>query len=290
MDRVWRAMLADLRLQLLSVFSVAVAFVCLAATLLVVVNVDTLRGKWSQSARASVYLDPDVDGETIQAVQAALRKTPGVTSVEYVSSEQARAEVIGTTEDEALARLPEDAFPSSIEVKLQDESARERVEQLAGQLASLPAVESVETYGAWGQRLSKLLTGGVQAALLLVSIVLASVVSVVGSTMRMALARRRTEVEVLKMVGATDSYVRGPFVIEGATQGGLGALLALVIMGVVYLLVKDAFDGALGTLIGATPTFLPLTICAGLVLLGASIGALSAFGSLRRLLGSTVTS
>lgn len=289
-DRVWRAMLADLRLQLLSVFSVAVAFVCLAATLLVVVNVDSLRGKWSQSARASVYLDPDVEGATIQAVQAALRKTPGVTNVDYVSSEQARAEVLGTTQDEALVRLPEDAFPSSIEVTLEDESARERVEQLANQLATLPAVESVETYGAWGQRLSKLLTGGVQAALLLVSIVLASVVSVVGSTMRMALSRRQTEVEVLKMVGATDSYVRGPFVIEGASQGGLGALLALAIMGAVYLLVKDAFDGALGTLIGATPTFLPFTICAALVLLGAGIGALSAFGSLRRLLGSTVSS
>ena len=53
------------------------------------------------------------------------------------------------------------------------------------------------------------------------------------------------------MVGATDSYVRGPFVVEGATQGGLGALLAVLLMGLLFLIVRDAFDGSLGTLIGA---------------------------------------
>jgi cell division transport system permease protein len=128
----------------------------------------------------------------------------------------------------------------------------------------------------------------VQAALLLVLIVLASVVSVVGSTMRMALSRRRTEVEVLKMVGATDSYVRGPFVMEGAAQGGTGALLAILIMGAIHLILKDAFDGALGSLLGASPQFLPIHFCLALVVLGAGIGAMSAFASLRRLLSSSV--
>lgn len=288
-DRVWRAILSDLRLQFLSVFSVAVAFVCLASTLLVAVNVQSLRGSWAKSARASVYLRSDADAETVQAVRAALLAAEGVTEVKYVSSEQARQDVVGSTEDEALSALPQEAFPASLEVVLRDDAAQGRIQQLSDQLNALPAVESVETYAAWGKRLNKFLTGGVQAALLLVAIVLASVVSVVGSTMRMALSRRSTEVEVLKMVGATDSYVRGPFVMEGAVQGGLGALLAILILGTVYLLLKDAFDGALGSLLGATPHFLPVTFCLGLVTLGAAIGALSAFASLRRLLSSYVS-
>ena len=287
-ERVIRAILADLRLQFLSVFSVAVAFVCLTSTLLVAVNIEHLRGGWSKSARASVYLKADTDHEAVQAMRSALLHAEGVTDVRYVSSDAARQDVVGNSDDEALAGLPPEAFPASLEVSLSDEAAQDRAKQLAQQLAALPAVESVETYGAWGKRLNKFLSGGVHAAMLLVLIVLASVMSVVGSTMRMALARRRTEVEVLKMVGATDSYVRGPFVVEGATQGGLGALLAILIMLCVYLILRDSFDGALASLVGATPQFLPVAFCFGLVLLGAAIGALSAFASLRRLLSTSV--
>lgn len=287
-ERVGRAILADLRLQVLSIFSVAVAFVCLTATLLVVVNIESVRGSWSNSARASVYLRPGTDAETIQTVRGALLRAEGVSAVDYVSSAQAREDVMGNTHDEALAALPEEAFPSSLEVHLSEAGAQDRIKRLAEQLQALPAVERVETYAAWGKRLNKFLAGGAQAALMLVLIVLASVMSVVGSTMRMALSRRSTEVEVLKMVGATDSYVRGPFVMEGAVQGGVGAILAIVIMACIHLIIKDAFDGALASLIGVSPRFLPLSFCLGLVVLGAGIGALSAFASLRRLLGTQV--
>ncbi len=286
LERAFRAALAEIRLHLLSVFSVAVAFVCLSATLLVAFNIDSVRSRWAQTGRASVYLASDAEPKTIQTVRKALLAAEGVTKVDYVSAEQAREEVMGSTEDEALAGLPEEAFPASLEVTLTDDAAAARIEKLATQLEALPAVEAVETYQAWGERLDKLLRGGAQAALVLLLVVLAAVVSVVGSTMRMALSRRRTEVEVLKMVGATDGYVRGPFVIEGAAQGGLGALFAVSLMGILFLIVRDSFDGTLGTLLGASPQFLPLLACVGLVVLGAVIGALSAYASLRRLIGS----
>lgn len=284
--RALRAVLADLKLHLLSVFSVAVAFVCLAATLLVSVNIDAVRQKWAENGRASVYLTADVEPARVQAVRKALLASQGVIEARYVSSEQARAEVIESSTDEALAGLPADAFPASLEVSLVDDEAATRLERLAQQLEALPAVETVETYGAWGERLDRLLAGGVTVALILLAVVLAAVISVVGSTIRLALSRRSREVEVLKMVGATDSYVRGPFVLEGAAQGGLGALVAIVLCGLLYLIIKDAFHGALGTLLGASPQFLPLMICAGLVVLGSLLGAASAFASLRRLLGS----
>lgn len=284
--RALRAVLADLKLHLLSIFSVAVAFVCLSATLLVSVNIDAVRHKWAETGRASVYLNPGVEPARIQAVRQALLASKGVTEVKYISSEQARAEVIEGTTDEALVGLPADAFPASLEVSLVDQAAGERINAMASQLKSLPAVEGVETYAAWGERLDRLLAGGVTVALILLAVVLGAVISVVGSTMRLALSKRSREVEVLKMVGATDSYVRGPFIVEGAAQGGFGALLAILLCGLLYLVIKDAFHGALGTLLGASPQFLPFLLCLGLVALGSGLGALSAFASLRRLLGN----
>lgn len=283
-ERAWRGSRNDWRLHLLSIFSVAVAFVCLASAVLVVVNVHGIRTRWAETGRASVFLKPDATPEQIEQLSKALRQTRGVTDVRHVTSEEARKEVTGQKGDEVLAALPTEAFPASLEVRVADEAAVERLGKLASQLQALPAVESVETYQSWSERLGALLKGGVTASIVLALVVLAAVVSVVSSTIRLTLQRRRIEVEILKLVGATDSYVRRPFVLEGAAQGGIGALLALLLLGVLYAIVRGNFDGELGTLLGMAPTFLPWFVCSGMIALGALLGAAAAYGSLRRLL------
>jgi cell division transport system permease protein len=283
-SRAFRGAKNDWRLHALSMFSVAVAFVCLAAALLLVVNVGQVRSRWAESGRASVYLRKNATAEQVGAIEKALKASDGVTSVRVVSSEEARRELLGLTNDPVLDALPTEAFPASLEVAIESDVASERLAKLATQLGALPAVESVETYGAWSERLASLLTGGVSASLLLAGVVLAAVISVVSSTIRLSLQRRRIEVEVMKLVGATDSYVRRPFVVEGAAQGGLGALMAIMLLGVLFGIVQSHFDGNLAALLGAKPVFLPWTVVLGLVASGALLGAIAAYGSLRKLL------
>jgi len=282
--RAFRGAKNDWRLHALSVFSVAVAFVCLAAALLLVVNVGQVRSRWAESGRASVYLRKNATAEQVGAIEKALKQSEGVTQVKIVSSEDARRELVGLTNDPVLDALPTEAFPASLEVGIESAVAAERLGKLASQLAALPAVESVETYAAWSDRLASLLSGGVSAALLLAGVVLAAVVSVVSSTIRLSLQRRRIEVEVMKLVGATDAYVRRPFVVEGAAQGGFGALLAILLLGVLFGIVQSHFDGNLAALLGTAPVFLPWTLTFGLVGAGALLGAIAAYGSLRKLL------
>jgi cell division transport system permease protein len=284
LERAWRGARSDWRLHLLGVFSVAVAFVCLASALLVVVNVDSVRARWAETGRASVYLEPAATPAQISAIEKALLGTEGVTEVRFVSSEDARREVLAGSNDDMLAKLPAEAFPASLEVRVADEAGIARLGKLETQLEALPAVESVETYQAWSERLGSLLAGGVTASLLLAMIVLGAVISVVSSTIRLTLQRRRIEVEVLKLVGATDSYVRKPFVIEGAAQGALGAVLAIALLGVLYGIVRGHFDGQLAILLGAGPSFLPWTLAAAMIVLGGLLGAGAAYASLRRLL------
>lgn len=283
-QRAIRGAKNDWRLHALSMFSVAVAFVCLAAALLLVVNVGQVRSRWAESGRASVYLRKNATAEQVATIERALKASEGVRQVKVVSSEDARRELVGLTNDPVLDALPTEAFPASLEVAIESNTAAERLSKLAAQLGALPAVESVETYGAWSDRLASLLTGGVSAALLLAGVVLAAVVSVVSSTIRLSLQRRRIEVEVMKLVGATDSYVRRPFVVEGAAQGGVGALLAIALLGVLFTIVERHFDGNLAALLGGTPVFLPWTLVLGLVASGALLGAIAAYGSLRKLL------
>ena len=285
-ERAWRSTKNDWRLHALSVFSVAVAFVCLASALLVVVNVSHVRDRWSSTGRASVYLKKGANREQIAVIERALRASEGVTAVKFVSSEDARHEMTGQSDDPIIDSLPTEAFPASLEVSITSDVAAGRLEKLAGQLGALPAVERVETYAAWSDRLGALLAGGVTASGLLALVVLAAVVSVVSSTIRLALQRRHIEVEVLKLVGATDDYVRRPYVIEGAVQGALGATLALMLLGSLFGIVQSHFDSSFATLIGMTPSFLPWTVALSLVVSGAGLGALAALLSVRRLLSA----
>ena len=281
--RTWRAGRSDLRLHVLTVFSLAVAFVCLAASLLVVTNLAAVRDRWSRSGRATVYLRDGTSDAEAADVASALESTPFVKKVRLVTAIEARREVVSDESDKALAALPPSAFPASLEVGFTDEVTGESLEATSLKLRALPCVDTVETYQKWTERLTSLLGGGVTASLCLAAIVLAAVVSVIGSTLRLLLHRRRSEVEVLKLVGATDGFVRRPFVVEATAQGAGGALAALVMLGALFAIVRGRFDQELVSLLGVAPTFLPWPVALGMVALGALLGAATAIVSLRRM-------
>lgn len=284
-QRAWRGGRNDWRLHVLSVFSIAVAFVCLAAALLVVVNVDGVRTRWASSGRASVYLKPGAEEVDVTKLEKALTATRGIRQVTLVSAGEARTELIERGDpDGVLALLPIDAFPASLELDLEAAVGQDRVEAIVARLGAIPTVESVETYSDWTERLGAVLKGGVVAAGILALIVLAAVMSVVASTMRLSLQRRAVEVQVMKLVGATDRYVRRPFIVEGATQGALGALVALGLLGLLYGIIVGQLDGQLAMLLGVTPRFLPWTMMVAFVAVGGVLGGLTALGSIRRLL------
>jgi cell division transport system permease protein len=278
-------MMREWRLHTLSVFSLSVAFVCLGAALLVVINLRAVEQRWAHAGLASVYLKEGASQDDVDALRAALMKIPGVNEVRYISSGDARIE-FGEREIQArtqLAALPVEAFPASLEIEVSQDMPEGDLVDMVGKMKQLPAVDDVETYQSWTERLARLVRGGVAASALLAVVVFTAVLAVIGSTMRLALQRRRIEVEVLKLVGATDAFVKKPFVVEGSVQGALGAVGAIGLLGVLFALVRGRLDAELAALIGVEPMFLPWYVAAGLIALGALLGATAALASLRKL-------
>jgi cell division transport system permease protein len=278
-------MLREWRLHALSVFSLAVAFVCLGAALLVLTNLRAVEERWAHAGRASIYLKDNAAAQDVESLKTALAAVPIVTKVRYVSATQARTE-FGQKEAgprAELAALPVEAFPASIEIEVRADVTDGELADVVGKLRQLPAVDDVETYQAWTERLGRLIRGGVAAAALLAIVVFASVLAVVGSTIRLALQRRRTEVEVLKLVGATDRFVKGPFLVEGMSQGALGATGAIGLLGGLFMLVRGRLDAELATLLGVEPSFLPWHVVVGMIAVGMLLGTFAALLGLRRL-------
>jgi cell division transport system permease protein len=283
--RARRGMLREWRLHMLSVCSLTVAFVCLGAALLVVTNLRVIEQRWAHAGRASIYLREGASQDEVETLRNALLRIAAVSSVRFLSSSEARME-FGQHEIQgksALAALPVEAFPSSLEIDVAPDMTDAELLDVVGKLKQLPTVDDVETYQAWTERLARLVRGGVAASALLAIVVFTAVLAVIASTMRLALQRRRTEVEVLKLVGATDGFVKKPFVLEGSVQGALGALGAIALLAVLFVFVRGKLDSELAGLIGVEPTFLPWYVATGMVVLGAFLGATAALASLRKL-------
>lgn len=283
--RARRGLREDLRLYLVAVSSLTVAFLCLAAALLGVANLSQLADEWGQSRRMTVYL---VDGARMQDVaqlRALMEGLPEVGSTEHVTAAAARAQFVEHTDlGGDLGDLPADVFPASLEVTLKSGATVQRLDAIAARVGQLGAVDQVETYGSWFGQLESLLSAGRMVAMVLCLLVVVCVVAVVGNTIRLAVAGRRDEIEVMKLCGATDGFVRRPFVVEGAAQGFASALLAMVVLSVGFLALRGHIDSTIAVLAGVQTVFLEPAVIAALLLGGACLGALGSAMSLRRYL------
>jgi len=283
--RARRGLREERRLYLVAVSSLSVAFLCLAVALLFMQNLGEFGQRWGQSNHLSVYLADDAAANDVAQLRVVLEGLTEVEHVESVSSEQARSEFMAqSTMHDDLSSLPADVFPASLEVELANGTPVQRLEGLAQRLGSFRAVAEVETYSSFFERLDSLLRAGRGLAMGLALLVSLCVLAVVGNTIRLAVARRTREIEVMKLCGATDAFVRRPFVLEGAFQGSMSAFLALALLTLAFLLLRDRADGMLTALTGTRLLFLSPLAMVGLLVGGALAGAIGSALSLRRYL------
>ena len=156
---------------------------------------------------------------------------------------------------------------------------------IAERVERFDAVDAVESYGSWFAQLESLVVAGRVLAAVFAVLGLFCVLFVVGNTIRLAIAGRRDEIEVLKLCGASDEFVRGPFLVEGAVQGFLSSGLAITALFVVFLVLRGQIDATLASLAGIHTVFLHPLVAVGLVVVGGLIGATGSALSLRRYLG-----
>lgn len=236
--------------------------------------------------RVTVFLHEGATPEQAEALRSALAALPEVAEARYVSPLEARA-ALGKGDDRAVASAPVELFPASVELRLVPSAVTAaRVAAVAARVQRLPMVAEVETYRGFTDRLRTLLAGGRAVAVVLSLGVLLCVLAVVSNTVRMSLAARTREIEVLRLVGATPAYVRGPFLLEGAILGGGGALLAMAALALVFVLSRGPFEASLGAALGLHPVFLSWSVLGAFLMGGCALGAMGSAAALRRGLGT----
>lgn len=214
---------------------VALALALPASLYLLLGNAESLTAGWDGQAQISLYLHGDLAAGKQSALQEQLATRADIAKTRLISPAQALDEFRALSGyGEALKLLDSNPLPAVIVVQPADIHP-DAVKKLRDALAGLPEVEGADIDLAWVQRLAAILELGQRLLLALAGALAATVLLVIGNTIRLGFESRKEEVQVLKLLGATDAFVRRPFLYSGLWTGLAGGVLACVLVAVFFL-------------------------------------------------------
>jgi cell division transport system permease protein len=268
---------------LLTLLVIALALALPASLRLFVTNAQAATGNFGSAIDLSVYFKTDVPLAKAQQLAAAARARADVAEVTLIPADQGLADFRNYSGfGDALAALKENPLPHVLHVRPRDTaSTPAALEALRGYFSAWPEVELVQVDAQWVQRFNAILEVLRELLLIAAALLGVGVLAVIGNTIRLEIAGRRAEIEVIKLVGGSNSFVRRPFLYTGLLYGLGGALLAWGIIALAVGLLGESVDrlarlyGSHFQLHGPAPAEIGALLGAGAVLgwLGAWISA-----------------
>ena len=275
-EEAWVSLRRSGRSALVSICTIAIAFLTLGGFVLISVNVQRALDRWLEAAEMSVYLLDTVSDKDRAALEQFLKSQPAVAAVEYVSKERA-LERFGRDFPElrdVTMSVGDNPFPPALEVRLRTEAGETAAENLSTDISGRAGVADIRYDRRWLSRLMTLVTTVRFAAGLVAAILMLGAAFTVTAVVRLSLYARGDELEIMQLVGAPFSYIRGPAVVEGLLLGGIGALVALVAIAILYLTMAGWVGPTLASIVGATSVrFLGPFEFAAILLGGVAVGA-----------------
>ena len=268
-----------------AMLAIALAMIVLGVLLLMTWNVERLLDRWSSSAEFSVYLSDAATSEERGAIEVAIDASGVTAGREYVSKAEALTRF--RQEFAELASLTtgfdENPFPASLEVRVRPEAeGNGSADTLVQRLSTMAGVADVRYDREWLARVAAGLQT-IRAAGLTLALLMAVAAGVtVATVVRLGLHARRAELEIMELVGAPLTFIRGPFVAEGFLQGGLGALVALGLLWGGFAAAGFWWGADIQALLdGESLAFLPPRLAAYLVAGGMAVGSAGGFAASR---------
>ncbi len=272
----------NLLMTIAAISTVAISLLLLGGAQILQLVVANVTSTWEGKVEVSVFLRSDVTEGELDGLRSDLARMPEIETFTYVSKNQAYEEFkeLYADKPELYEVLPKDSLPASFRVSLVDAADAEEV---AARVEGSPGIDDVNFGGDIIRRLLQVNTLLRAVTLGMSAVLMVAAAALIANTIRLAIFARREEISIMKLVGATNWFIRIPFLIEGVLEGLLGAgaaILALFILKGVFI------DG-----IRAQLQFLPLIgseavtgVVPWLLLIGAVVSVIASLVAMRRFL------
>lgn len=262
----------------LSVIIMSLSLLVLAVFLLATDNMLALLDKTRQELKVYVYLEENLAQSQVEEINARLLALDAVAASVFISKGEAMDEFREELGEEGsiLETLESNPLPASFKITLKPSFRdKEKAAAIAVTAAELAGVEEVNYGKDFLDRFSLLARIFMYVDLVLGIIVILSSVFIIANTVRLTILSRRSSIEILKLVGATNHFITTPFIIEGAFQGGLASIVSLAFLTGIFVLIRKMVPDL---------AFLPPDKIALYVVTCVLIGSLGSYAALRRFL------
>lgn len=288
LKRHLRRALQDMRsnrmLSLVTISTFALSILIVSSAMLFFVNMGDIMDGWRQGIRVMAYLQEGLNATDRSTLKVRMESLYGVQQADFVPKDQAleRLRTQMGRQTSILDNLDSNPLPDAFEIQMIAASQSwDKVEQLAMALEKLEGVSEVEYGQRWIKRIINIfnlfqLTGTVMGGLFFMAAVF-----IVGNTVRLVLYSRREEVEIMRLVGATERFILAPFYFQSLIQAALGGIIGLAALFMMYMLIQSRITTDMATVF-FQPRFLsPLTLL-GIVGCGMLVGWLGCHLSVKQ--------
>lgn len=277
-DEAFRTVKRHKGLTSISVVIMSLSLLMLAVFLLATDNLLKLVSETQEEMKIYVYLEDGVGQEAVEKLYMSILGQAEVSSVEFVSKDDALADFKSQLGEDAdlLASLRSNPLPNSFWVEPKEEyKTRDAMVGLAERLGQLRGVEEVRYGKEFLDKFASIVKGIYTIDIVVGFIVIMSAIFIIANAVRLTVISRKKTIEILKLVGATNPFIVAPFIVEGAFQGGVAAVLSLVLLRIVTEVSRSAIPDL--NFFSLEKSLIYMVTCV-------LIGALGSFMALRRYL------
>jgi cell division transport system permease protein len=279
--RIWVAK----RTSFVAVAMIAISLLLVGSFLLVAENLNRAAEEWQGKSRVVVYLDPAVTPEQTASVDRYLASQRELAGRRFVTRDEAlaRFKTYFSNLGEVVGQLDDNPFPPSFEVDVTPALAQSaRFAQQVRDLKALAGVDQVQYDWQWIERLRRLVRVINLIGLAAGGVLAVAAAFTIANVIRLTMMLYREEIEIMRLVGATERIIRGPFLIEGLLQGTIGGLLSVVLLFALFEAARRSLAPSASILWGFLfRGFLPWQKVAGLIAGGTIAGWLGSWLSVR---------
>jgi len=282
-----RSLRRSFLMTMVAVITIVVSLTVFGIFLLLTVNLGHIVGTISSHLDLAAYTNYDLSLEDAGALQVKISKIPGVVKVEYISKDEAWKkfkEDFGTklVLDEAASGNP---LPHTFIVQVR---SPELLPEVAKEISQLEIIDEVRYSGKLIQQMRTFLNAIRLGGIVLIILFFFATFLIVVNTIRLTVLSRETDIYIMKLVGATDAFVKWPFLIEGLLMGIMGGISSFLILKFSYDAISMRLSQALPFLPLVSDQKLLLEIYLGVIMAGTGLGIVGAYFSVSRVLKSEV--
>ncbi len=290
MMRLLSKALTDIRsnrfLNIITIMTIALSILLVSVFMLFFENTGRVLSAWNQGGRGMVYLSDAFTPAMLPNVKEQLVSIGGIEKIVFIPKTQAleRLKKEMGAKTSFLSTLQENPLPDALEITMTDHSNFDQIQKRADRIKALEMVDTVEYGQGWLGRFFKLFNLFKMTGYAMSGLFLMIALFITANTVRLAFYARQTEIEIMRLVGATDGFIKTPFYVEGLLQGFLGGVLGILILLSGYLTLSSGISQNLSAYVYLDIHFLSWQAVAIVLFSSTFLGWFGCFISLKQIL------